>query len=154
ITIAVSAVWFAAKLETGTKPAAAPQAMTTPAPRAAPPSDNTDTIVDFSKIDTGGKTVAARPYLKDYGISVTDLAPPNSNMIIANNLAIYGGAAIRPTVSQNFLMQVDSGESTTSYTLRFDKPVDAVKFIRPQLFRDTESGVTHPAWTATALDAN
>ena len=117
------------------------------------PSNGTDTVVDFSQIDTGGKTVAARPYLKDYGISVTDVVPPTASMIIANNRAVYDGAAIRPTVSQNFLMQIETGSGTASYTLRFDRPVDTFKFIRPQLFRDTESGVTHPAWTATALDA-
>jgi hypothetical protein len=125
-----------------------------PANKGTASVSDTDTVVDFSKIDTGGKTVAARPYLKDYGISVVDVVPTTASMIIANNRAIYDGAAIRPTVSQNFLMQIDTGNDPPSYTLRFDRPVDTFKFIRPQLFRDTESGVTHPAWTATALDAN
>jgi hypothetical protein len=150
LVVAAIIVWQSPKVET--KSAATVSAPPATARPAAP--TGTDIVVDLSQVDTGGKTVAARPYLKDYGISVADVVPPTAGIIVANNRAIYDGAAIRPTVSQNFLMQVETGNGPASYTLRFDRPVDTFKFVRPQLFRDTDSGITHPAWTATALDAN
>ena len=40
-----------------------------------------------------------------------------------------------------------------SYLLTFAKPPDAFSFTRPALYAATQSGVTHPGWTAVALDA-
>ena len=41
-----------------------------------------------------------------------------------------------------------------SYTLIFDPPVDSLRFTRPELYAATKSGVTHPAWSATAFSAD
>jgi len=135
---------------------------TAPAPAAAAPNPGSapraaETVVDFSHIAAvadSAKPVAARPYLHQYQISVTDLVPPESEIILVNNRGLYAGAAVVPTYSQNFLTQISTGNQPASFTLRLADPVDEFRFVRPQLFRDTKSGVTHPAWTATALSAD
>lgn len=135
----------------GPSPTAAGTTPPAPAPR------NGETVVDFGGIAAvadSSKPVAARPYLHRYGISVVDLDPANSEIVLVNNRGLYGGAAVVPTVSQNFLTQISTENQPASFTLRLDEPVDEFRFVRPQLFRDTKSGVTHPAWTATALTAN
>ncbi len=112
--------------------------------------------MDFSRVDTHmapGHIVAAAPYLHDFGISVADLKPEGTRVVLINNLAVYQGDAVRPTTSQNFLTQVDSTNAPASFTLVFSEPVDSVIFTRPALYPATNSGITHPAWSAHALDA-
>jgi hypothetical protein len=138
-----------------------PQTVATPV-SSAPPQGQTgaaapgETVVDFSRFadaTNSAQPVAARPYLHQYGISVIDLVPPSSEIVLVNNRGLYVGAAVVPTASQNLLTQITTGNEKASYTLTFAEPIDEFRFLRPQLFRDTKSGVTHPAWTATALDA-
>lgn len=118
------------------------------------PRANADTVVEFSTIPVGKDPVAARPYLHQYGISVTNLTPQDSEIVLVNNRGLYEGAGVMPTTSQIFLTQANTGNVPASYTLTFAKPVDHVSFTRPTLYADTKSGVTHPAWKATALGAN
>jgi hypothetical protein len=70
-----------------------------------------------------------------------------------NNRGVYGGQAVRPTSSQNFLTQIGTGNIAASFTLRFAEPLQSVNITRPALFAATNSGVTHPAWSAHAFDA-
>jgi hypothetical protein len=116
-----------------------------------------EVVVDFPSVDTASATdftVAAAPYLHGVGISVTDLKPQQSEVVLKNNRGLYGGAAIIPTTSQNFLTQnTRDNDGIASFTLVFDKSCDSVSFTRPALYAATESGVTHPAWSAHALDA-
>jgi hypothetical protein len=138
-----------------------PKMAPTPGPALAikqppPPLSNArdiETVVDFSQLRIAAQPVAARPYLHQYGISVRDLAPDKSEIILVNNRGLYGGAAVVPTTSENFLTQIETGNVPASYTLVLAEPVDVFTFVRPRLFRDTKSGVTHPSWTATAFDA-
>lgn len=132
-----------------------------------PPSDNVknhmqepkpgELVVDFPWVDTASVpdlTVAAAPYLHGVGISVTELQPQQSEVVLKNNRNIYGGLAIIPTTSQNILTQISTDiNGPASFTLVFASPCDNVSFTRPALYAATKSGVTHPAWSAHALDA-
>jgi hypothetical protein len=159
IAVGLAAAWrerlFGGGMTMANSSASAPTGASAPPPVSAP--RNGETVVDFGSIAAvadSSKPVAARPYLHQYGISVADLDPTNSEIVLVNNRGLYGGGAVVPTVSQNFLTQISTENQRASFTLQLDEPVDEIRFVRPQLFRDTKSGVTHPAWTATALAAN
>lgn len=113
-------------------------------------------VVDFPWVDTASApryTVAAAPYLHGVRISSTEMKPEASEIVLINNRALYQGRAVRPTTSQNILTQVNTDNGPASFTLRFSEPIASVSFVRPALYPDTESGITHPAWSAHALDA-
>jgi TIR domain len=138
-----------------------PPAPVKPAPtdRSLPasPAPNTFTIhVDFSPANQAGPpnyTVAADSFLrgtKEVSVSVSARRPSESRIVFVNNLGLYGGRAVAPTVSHNFLTQIDTGNVPASFTLRFSSPVRGVSFVVPKVFPDTPSGVTFPAWKAIA----
>ena len=111
--------------------------------------------MDFASVDTAtapGRYVAADPYLLDYGISVSDRVPQKSKVVIMNNLALYEGSSVHPTTSQNFLTQIDTDNAPASFKLLLKQPCKSVSFTRPTLLAPTENGITHPAWSAHALD--
>ena len=113
-------------------------------------------VIDFSagnKATAPRYLVAAAPYLKEAGISISEKKPLGSSIVIVNNQGLYNGHAVQPTTSQNFLTQTDTGNVPASFTLKFSTPLESVSFTRPKLYADTESGVTHPSWSAYALDA-
>jgi TIR domain len=113
-----------------------------------------DTVVEFSTISVGKDAVAARPYLNKYGISVDNMVPQGSEIVLVNNRGLYEGSGVMPSTSQIFLTQTATGNVPASYTLTFSKPVERMSFTRPALFAATSSGVTHPAWRAVALGSN
>jgi hypothetical protein len=128
------------------------QSRNAPAPNAAPG----ETIVSFAEVDTGSAApfiVSAAPYLKKAGLSVAEVKPAGSEVILINNRGLYEGKGVFPTVSQNFLTQVSTKNEPASFTLRLSTPAQSVGFTRPRLYPYTESGITHPAWSAHALDA-
>jgi hypothetical protein len=115
-----------------------------------------EVVVEFPDVDTSttpGHTVAALPYLHRLEISVTDIQPATSEIVLVNNRGLYQGAAVHPTTSQNLLTQVNTGNVPASFTLKFPPSVRIVSFTRPALYPATNSGITHPAWSAHALDA-
>ena len=115
-----------------------------------------EVVVEFPEVDTSttpGHTVAALPYLHRLEISVTDIQPATSEVVLVNNRGLYQGAAVNPTTSQNLLTQVNTGNVPASFTLKFPPSVRSVSFTRPALYPATNSGITHPAWSAHALDA-
>lgn len=116
-----------------------------------------EVAVDFPWVNTAsapGFTVAASPYLHGAGITVKDLDPQDSELVLMNNRALYNGGAVVPTTSQNFLTQISANSAgITSFTLVFAGPCENVTFTRPALYAATESGITHPAWSARAFDA-
>ena len=131
---------------------------TAPSPAETPASKpaNGQTIVSFAKVDTGATapfTVSAAPYLREAGISVVEMLPAGSEVVLINNRGLYEGKGVFPTVSQNFLTQVNTKNEAASFTLKLSTPAQAVTFMRPRLYPYTESGITHPAWSAHALDA-
>ena len=87
------------------------------------------------------------------GISVTDMQPATSEIVLINNRGLYQGAAVAPTTSQNLITQVNTGNVPASFTLKFAEPARSASFTRPALYPATESGITHPAWSVHALDA-
>jgi len=113
-----------------------------------------DTVVEFSPIAVGKGPVAARPYLNKYGLSVDHMVPPDSEIVLVNNRGLYEGGGVMPSTRQIFLTQTGTNNVPASYTLNFSKPVGHMSFTRPALYAATSSGVTHPAWKATALGAN
>ncbi len=115
-----------------------------------------EVVVEFPEVDTGttpGHTVAALPYLHRLGISVTDIQPAGSEIVLVNNRGLYQGAAVAPTTSQNLITQVNTGNVPASFTLKFAEPARSASFTRPALYPATNSGITHPAWSVHALDA-
>ena len=127
---------------------------------ASQPEDPKEVKLDFNKIDTlsAGPPywVAAEPFLHAAPISmaVTAHVPDDSVIVFENNLGLYRGHAVAPTISQNFLTQVNIGHGAASFTITFSEPVARVSFMVPKVYPDTASGVTFPAWTATALSAS
>ena len=87
------------------------------------------------------------------GISVTDIQPAGSEIVLVNNRGLYQGAAVAPTTSQNLITQVNTGNVPASFTLKFAEPARSASFTRPALYPATKSGITHPAWSVHALDA-
>lgn len=142
------------------KPSVAPTASPTPmTATVSPATSNTpgrgETVISFADVDTGSVapfTVSAAPYLRKAGISVDALEPAGSELVLINNRGLYEGKGVFPTVSQNFLTQMNTGNQAASFTLRLRTPARQVTFMRPRLYPYTESGITHPAWNARALD--
>jgi hypothetical protein len=133
---------------TGSQPNAPPAGQHAKAPDAP-----RTIIVEFAELKVGRDPVAARPYLHEFGISVDKRDPEASELVIVNNRGLYEGGGVRPTTSQNFLTQINTGNVVASYVLTFANPPDLFSFTRPALYAATSSGVTHPGWTAMALDA-
>ena len=99
--------------------------------------------------------IAAPPYLKRYGIALTAQKPDYADVMICSNIALYGGGAIQPTVSQHFLTQMSHPYTApVSFALRFAKPVREVRLLRAELWAASRNGVTSPAWHAVALDTS
>jgi len=130
------------------------------APLASPaeksPAPSKEILIEFPDVPTKPPTyqVAASPYLHEFGVGIRDLQPADSKIVLVNNLGLYSGQAVHPTTSQNLLTQVETGNVPASFTLRFNRPASSVSFVRPRLYPETESGITHPAWSAHALDAD
>jgi Novel STAND NTPase 1 len=99
--------------------------------------------------------IAAPPYLKRYGIALVAQQPSIADLLICSNIALYGGGAIDPTVSQHFLTQMSHPYAApVSFTLRFAQPVREVRLLRAKLWAASRNGVTSPAWRAGALNAS
>jgi TIR domain len=113
----------------------------------------------FGSVDTAGAPqfmVAADPILHDapIRISVDEKDPPQSRIVLINNLGLYEGKAVAPTVSQNLLTQMNTGNVPASFTLTFAKPLKSMTFMVPKVYPATDSGITFPAWRAVALSSS
>ena len=58
---------------------------------------------------------------------------------------------MEPTVSDNFLTQIDTNNVPASFTLVFSKPLKSFTFLLPMLWPATASGITFPAWKAIVV---
>ena len=133
----------------------APPPITTPGPAPA----TGEIPLAFGAVDTASAPqfmVAADPFLHDapIPISVTEKEPPQSRVVFVNNLGLYEGRAVAPTVSQNFLTQMNTGNVPASFTVSFAKPMRSVTFTVPKVYPATESGITFPEWRAVALSSS
>jgi hypothetical protein len=99
----------------------------------------------------GNLTVAAFPWLRDFSLNLTDVAPSNGEVVIINNRALYQGLAVHPTTSENFLTEIGN-TGPGSFTLQLPIRARQASVTRPALVAATGSGVTHPAWSIHALD--
>jgi hypothetical protein len=137
------------------KKAVASSATVSASPAARQPATR-QVVIEFPDVPTKPPDykVAASPYLHELGVTVKDLHPADSKLVLINNLGLYSGQAVHPTTSQNLLTQVETGNVPASFTLKFKEPAASVSFVRPRLYPESESGVTHPAWSAHALDAD
>mgnify|MGYP001545036770 CR=1 FL=1 len=111
------------------------------------------TFADIS-VSAPDYRIAAGPALRRFGVSIVAREPDNSALLIINNAGIYQGQAVDAMTEQNFLTQIANPPAAPiSYTLGFARPAHVVRLLRAPLWAATKSGVTHPAWRATALDA-
>ncbi|MEP2777662.1 MAG: toll/interleukin-1 receptor domain-containing protein [Luteolibacter sp.] len=118
-----------------------------------------DFVVNFSVPDiqtASNFQVAAAPYLHDGKISIDigEVIPAGSRVVLVNNMGLYEGKAVKPTVSQNMLTQMNTGNVAASFVLSFPQPLKAVSFMVPRVWPATESGITFPAWKAIALSSS
>jgi hypothetical protein len=117
-----------------------------------PPAAGSEIVVDFTGAAIADPERAAHTLLESHGIQIGNVVPAGSKIKIVPHSTLYGDASVVPTASPNFLTQTDTENGPASFTLFFDDPLDAFSFVRPYLYRATKSGVTFPAWKATALD--
>jgi hypothetical protein len=141
-------------------PPASPPAPTSSAAPALPqgPAPGESRLA-FASVDTTRAPqfmVAADPFLHEAPIPITveHKEPPESRVVLINNLGLYEGRAVAPAVSQNLLTQTLTGNVPASFTLAFAKPLKSVTFTVPKVYPATETGVTFPAWRATARSAS
>ncbi len=113
--------------------------------------------VRFDDADVGPPRfeIAAAPFLRAHGLSVVAMSPAASRLLIQGKRGLYDGrAAAKGAKDQHFLTQMaDPPTAPISFTLASDRPARIIRLIRAGLWAATGSGVTHPAWTATAYDA-
>jgi hypothetical protein len=99
--------------------------------------------------------IAASPYLRRFGVSISARSPENSSVVIRSNIGLYGGDAADPTSSSEHLLTQENDPlvAPIGFTLSFDRPFKVVNLLRAALWAATKKGgVTHPAWHAYALD--
>jgi hypothetical protein len=129
-------------------------------PEAPPPPDPSRIVVSFDAVRTNyppDYMVAAAPTLHSapIPIDIVRVTPDTARIVLRNNMGLYDGRALQPTLSQNFLSQVNVDRNApSSFRLRFAEPVEGVTFVIPAIFPASESGVTFPAWRATAYTPN
>jgi hypothetical protein len=140
-------------------PASRPSSPSTAASVLPPAPTPGESRLAFASVDTASAPqfmVAADPFLHEAPIrvTVTNKEPPESRIVLINNLGLYEGKAVAPAVSQNLLTQTLTGNVPASFTLAFANPLKSVTFTVPKVYPATESGVTFPAWRATARSAS
>lgn len=128
-----------------------------PAQRIAP--GTTVQIGDFgaAPAELGfDRYIPAERYLRQGAVPVTirDVTPAGSEVAFFSTAQLYEGRAFTPTISGNVLTQTNTGNRPAGFTLVLPQPAKRVRFLIPRLFAATESGITFPAWRATALSAS
>jgi len=100
--------------------------------------------------------IPAERYLRQGAVPVTirDVFPASSQVAFFSTAKLYEGRAVTPSISGNVLTQIDTGNVPASFTIELPQPASRVRFLIPRLFAATESGITFPAWKATALSAS
>jgi hypothetical protein len=123
-------------------------------PPLGPGYELLDTI-DFRSFETGvaSPRTDAAPYLLKHGLTIVGVSPPESHMVLEANVSFYDGRGVSGPPDVSSLTQEETGYVPASYTLVLATPVDRVDVTLPGLIAATEhNGITHPAWSAHALD--
>jgi len=108
-------------------------------------------MLNFDSISAGANCTDATPYLAQFGIALSGITP-GSTVGIANSAATYNGQATQAASMPNVLTQCGSAGQALSYMMNFPVALDHLTFTRPLLLTGP-SGITHPQWSAHALDA-
>ena len=111
------------------------------------------TLINFDSINAVSGNVSGTSlsnYFGGYGISVTNLTF-GTRLEVANGANVYGGKAVVASSPNNLLTQVGLNEPV-KFTVSFSQPLQSFGFTRPKLLAGS-SGITHPQWSAHALDA-
>lgn len=114
------------------------------------------TRIDFDQADTRQGSISAEDYLHQFGISISDVTE-NTDVAVLRDDASYGGLAFAAPSAPNVLTQLCPTTPQTfpvTFTLRFNQPVYRLTFVRARLLAVSPSGITHPAWSARAFDAD
>ena len=108
-------------------------------------------MLNFDSISTGANCTDATPYLAQFGITLSGITP-GSTVGIVNSAATHNGQATQAASMPNVLTQCGSAGQALSYMMNFPVALDHLTFTRPLLLTGP-SGITHPQWSAHALDA-
>lgn len=113
----------------------------------------TVTVIDFSSVDTNmpPKFVAAEPYLRKYGITITDVTD-SSKVVLMHDYT--NGESPFGAPYHNGLTQIECQGKPAGFTLHFGKPASRVWFQRASLIAGVPNGITHPAWRACAFSGD
>jgi hypothetical protein len=107
-----------------------------------------DTTVDinFDSVDASAGQVDATAYLASYGITLSNVSPSGSAVIISDQ-HFYGNSTVQATSENNFLMSSNNSQPNT-FTLTFGEDLDSFSFTRIAI-----TGTAQIAgWSATAYD--
>ncbi len=91
-------------------------------------------------------------YLAGFGITLTQVTAGTHLAAVNAELGLYGGRAAVASSLPNLFTQ-EGVNAAVSFTLNFSQPLTQFGFTRVELLAG-QSGITHPAWSAHALDAN
>jgi hypothetical protein len=108
-------------------------------------------VLDFDSTSAGASCTDATPYLAQFGITLSAVTP-GSMVGIVSSAATYNGQATQAASMPNVLTQCGPASQALSYTMNFPVALDHLTFTRPLLLTGP-SGITHPQWSAHALDA-
>jgi hypothetical protein len=109
--------------------------------------------ITFDKLNATGGSVSGTTlanYLATFGVVITDVSA-GAVVTVQDENVIYGGGTVAAPSSPNIITA--GGGAGISYTISFANPQVYFEFTRAELKAATSSGVSHPEWTATALDA-
>ena len=109
--------------------------------------------MNFDSFDASAAPItglAVSNYLAAFGATLTNVSP-GTRIAIAADTYLYAGAATVAPSRSNLFTQLDSNDPV-SYTLRFAQPLESFRFTRARLLAGP-SGITHPYWRVSALDA-
>ncbi|HEY3857101.1 MAG TPA: FG-GAP-like repeat-containing protein [Verrucomicrobiae bacterium] len=113
-------------------------------------------VIDFDAVNTSGGAVGGTPlssYLAGFGITAVNVTAGTALEAINTN-SLTGSVAVSAASAPNIFTQAGNG-APESFTLTFGAALQSFGFTRAGLNPASSSGlVTHPAWTATAFDAN
>ncbi|MBI3435040.1 MAG: caspase family protein [Proteobacteria bacterium] len=121
-------------------------------PAASPSPGRKRIVVNFDALNAHGQASGVgdkqlTDYLARFGIKL--VASTAQRIAAFDERNIYAGKAVKASSGRGVLMQ--QGGSPVSYTLEFAAPLKSISFDRVALIAGP-SGITHPTWTAVALD--
>jgi uncharacterized repeat protein (TIGR03803 family) len=111
-------------------------------------------VINFDSLDTAAGAVggaALSNYLAGYGVTISNVTP-GTRLEAVNGNNLSGNAIAVPSSPPNLFTQVGLNQPVT-FTLDLAAPVQSFQFTRVAL-KAGPVGISHPSWSAYALDAN